>query len=259
MRAVVTVSVVSHEHGDDIPHLLADMAAFGGQEIAAVIVTLNVPEESLSDWIEAHDWPFTITLLRNERPLGYGANHNQAFAHCRTPYFCVVNPDIRFARDPFPALIEALRQPDVGCVYPLQYHGHGSAFDVAREVPTPRALLKRYLLPGYRARPQPRHWVNGAFMLFHSTVFARLGGFDAGYYMYCEDVDICLRLQQMGQRLLLVSSAKVEHLAARASRRRLRHLCWHLQSLWRLWRSPCYLEMVKIDGFPGVETKSRLP
>ncbi len=257
--SVVTVSVVSHEHGDDIPHLLADIAAFGGREIGEVIATLNVPEEALSDWIEAHDWPFTVSLIRNDQPLGYGANHNQAFARCRTPYFCVVNPDIRFARDPFPALIAALQEPAAGCAYPLQYEGRGSPRDMAREVPTPHALLKRYLLPGYRARPQPRHWVNGAFMLFHSPVFARLGGFDTGYFMYCEDVDICLRLQLAGLRLLSVPSAKVEHIAARASRWRPRHMSWHLSSLWRLWRSSFYQDFMQTDDLSTPDMVERLP
>ena len=113
--SVVTMSVVSHGHGEDIPHLLADMVAFGGKEIAEVVLTLNVPEESLVDWIAQHDWPFTLTLIRNDQPLGYGANHNQAFGRCRTPYFCVLNPDIRFTRNPFPQLIAAVRQasPDI--------------------------------------------------------------------------------------------------------------------------------------------------
>lgn len=238
--SVVTVSIVSHGHGEDIPHLLTDIAAFGGKEIAEVVLTLNVPEESLVDWIAQHDWPFALTLIRNGQPLGYGANHNQAFERCRTPYFCVLNPDIRFTRDPFPQLIATLRQADVGCTYPLQSEEWGPPLDRVREVPTPLALLRRYLIPGYRRRPQPRHWINGSFMLFPSDVFRQLGGFDTGYFMYCEDVDICLRLQQTGLHLELAPQAHVQHLATRASRHSWRHFYWHVQSLWRLWQSKAY-------------------
>lgn len=245
MPAAVTVSIVSHRHAEDIQRLLADMAAFADREIAEVILTLNLPDELLSGWIEAHDWPFRLTLIRNDRPQGYGANHNQAFLRCDTPCFCVLNPDIRFTRDPFPALLEVLRQPGTGCVYPLQYQQCSSPMDLAREVPTPIALLKRYLLPGYRGRPQPRQWVNGSFMLFSSGIFRQLDGFDSGYFMYCEDVDICLRMRQAGARLLCVPAAEVQHLAARASHRRLRHLWWHIGSLWRLWHSPAYLQAVR--------------
>lgn len=216
------------------------MAAFGGREIAEVILTLNVPEESLVDWIAQHDWPFALTLIRNDKPLGYGANHNQAFERCHTPYFCVLNPDIRFTRDPFPQLIATLRQVGVGCTYPMQSEERGKPIDRMREVPTPQALLRRYLVPGYRYRAQLRHWVNGSFMLFSSDVFKQLGGFDTGYFMYCEDVDICLRLSQAGYQLRLVPNAIVQHVAAHASRKSWHHFRWHLQSLWRLWHSKAY-------------------
>lgn len=239
-HSVVTVSIVSHKHGEDILHLLTDMAAFGGKEIAEVILTLNIPEESLVDWIAQHDWPFTLTLIRNDQPLGYGANHNQAFRRCRTPYFCVLNPDIRFTRDPFPHLIATLRQAGVGCAYPMQSEERGPPADRIREVPTPLALLRRYLVPGHPHRSQPRHWVNGSFMLFPANVFRQLGGFDTGYFMYCEDVDICLRLQQAGLCLELAPQAQVQHWAMRASRRSWQHFCWHVQSLWRLWQSKAY-------------------
>lgn len=239
-NSLVTVSVVSHGHREDIRLLLADMVAFSGEEVAEVILTLNVAEESLVDWIAQHDWPFTLTLIRNDQPLGYGANHNQAFERCRTPYFCVLNPDIRFTHDPFPYLIATLRQSGVGCAYPMQSEEHGPPVDRIREIPTPLALLRRYLVPGHRRQSQPRHWVNGSFMLFPADVFRQLGGFDTGYFMYCEDVDICLRLQQAGLRLELAPQARVHHCATRASRRSWLHFRWHVQSLWRLWRSKAY-------------------
>ena len=236
----VTVSVVSHEHGDEIPHLLRDLAAFAPSAIAEVIVTLNIPEEVLSKWIRVRNWPFVVTVIANAEPMGYGANHDQAFAHCKTPFFCVVNPDIRLTKDPFPLLISALEEPMAGCVYPMQSNGNPRSIDYARQVPTPVSLLRRYLVPGSRSKPQPRDWINGAFMLFPVAVFAELGGFDIRYFMYCEDVDICLRLQLHGYRLVPVVGVTVEHEAQHASRRRFRHLVWHVQSLWRLWHSDVY-------------------
>lgn len=238
----VTVSVVSHEHFDEVPHLLRDLAIFAHQDVFEVIVTLNIPEPELSDWIEGGDWPFIVTLIRNIVPLGYGLNHNQAFRRCRTPFFCVVNPDVRLAGNPFPAMIAALKLPGVGCSYPLQSDGRGVPLDLAREVPTLRSLWRRYVVPQSRKKPQPRHWINGAFMLFSTSVFSEIGEFDKRYYMYCEDVDICLRLQLRGYRLAPAIEASVKHIAQHASRRRLQHLIWHVQSLLRLYRSKSYQE-----------------
>ena len=240
MPRQVTVSVVSHEHGDEIPNLLRDFAAFAPTAIAEVVVTLNTPEAALAQWIGVRSWPFVVTVISNPEPMGFGANHDQAFGHCKTPYFCIVNPDIRLTKDPFPALVSALEEPMGGCAYPMQSNGNPKPLDLAREVPSPLSLLRRYLIPGSRRRPQPREWINGAFMVFPVAVFDELGGFDRRYFMYCEDVDICLRLQLKGYRLMPVASVTVEHEAQNASRMSLQHLFWYGQSLWRLWHSDVY-------------------
>ena len=241
--ALITVSVVSHGHDEDILRLLADMAAFSGQRIAEVVVTFNMPERTLLDRVAAHDWPFKVRLVQNPKPLGYSANHNQAFVHCQTPFFCVVNPDIRLARDPFASLLQALQASDAGCAYPWHIAWNAeSPVDPARELPTPQALLRRYTTSLQPRYCRPLCWVNGAFLLFKTSAYEQIGGFDAGYFMYCEDVDICLRLQQSGWRLVGVPEAVVQHRASHASRRNLRHLKWHLQSLKRLWGSDAYAQ-----------------
>lgn len=234
----VTLSVVSHGHGADVLRLLTDVAQRSERIVEQVLVTLNLPEPALSAAIEAVDWPFEVVLLVNTTRRGFGANHNAAFERCRTPYFCVLNPDIRFESDPFMPLLGRLQDPRVGCAYPLQACGQGHAFNPARELPTPASLLRRHL--GSERLDQPREWTNGAFMLFRSSVFRQLGGFDTRYFMYCEDVDICLRLRAAGLTIDSAPEVVVGHRAAHASRRDLRHLAWHLRSLWRLWTSDAF-------------------
>ena len=51
----------------------------------------------------------------------FGANHNTAFSHCRTRYFAVLNPDLRFERDPFPALLRGFAAPERGLMAPQIY------------------------------------------------------------------------------------------------------------------------------------------
>jgi N-acetylglucosaminyl-diphospho-decaprenol L-rhamnosyltransferase len=207
-----------------------------------VVVTVNIPEESLVHYLKEADWPFDLTVLQNDQAVGYGENHNNAFKYCSTPWFAVVNPDIRLPADPFPALLASFSIPKVGLAYPLQQEPHKAAFDVARELPTPFALMRRYCQPSSRSSDQSKDWVNGAFMLFSSQVFRRLSGFDIQYFMYCEDVDICLRLQLQGHSVQLAQQATVFHVAQRATRRSLKHLFWHVASLFRLWSSRVYVE-----------------
>ena len=236
----VTVSVVSHGHGDAVVHLLQDLSAYATKEVGRVIVTLNVPESRLSDAVNAESWPFEIDWICNSEPLGYGANHNQAYALCQSSCFCVLNPDVRLNSNPYPVLLASLAMPNVGCAYPLQHGEDGKIIDPARAVPTPISLFFRYFLPASQRYARCRDWVNGAFMLFRSEVFESISGFDQQFFMYCEDVDICLRLQLQGYELRCVPSAVIEHEGQRASRRKLRHLIWHIRSLIKLWVAPSY-------------------
>ncbi len=232
---LITVSVVSHEHGDEILMLLDDMVLLAANEVVKIVVTLNVPEDKLFNAIKSRAWPFEVIVINNTTPLGFGVNHNKAFELCQTPYFCVVNPDIRIKKNPYPELLESLSSVGAGCAYPMQRTEHGLPRDLVREIPTPLALMRRYLMPTFEKSEQVKDWINGSFMLFPSGIYNQLQGFDQKFFMYCEDVDICLRLRKFGFKLMPSSNACIQHSGRHASRRHFRHLSWHVFSLMRLW------------------------
>ncbi len=244
----ITVSVVSHGHGGQVLGLLSKIHALCPLHVGHVVLTFNVPEPALLAQLNARQWAFKLTLLQNAQPKGFGANHNTAFTHHQLRFFCVVNPDIDFDQDPFGELIRPLADPLTGCSFPVQVDGAGHLQDHARSVPSPAALFQRYNPFGASRQMcslSTPDWVNGAFMLFRTEVFRQLGGFDMRYFMYCEDVDICLRLQLAGLRLSR-SDAQVTHAARRNSRVNSRHLAWHVASLVRLWASASYRAFVRL-------------
>lgn len=100
MDAKVTVSIVSHGHGDMVWRLVNQLNEL--PSVGRIVVTLNIPED-VPDAL-----PQRVKLIRNRAPLGFGANHNQAFESCESEAFCVVNPDIRLVEDPFPILLRVL-------------------------------------------------------------------------------------------------------------------------------------------------------
>jgi len=244
----ITVSVVSHGHAGETGQLLERLAALPPPGARRVIVTLNLPDaRALRDWRAAR-WPFELELIENDRPAGFGANHNRALRldaeRGASELFAVLNPDLRWQGDPFAPMRALLAgAPRVGLVYPLQLDDRGQAQDCERLAPTPARLWARYRPGGHRHEltpGQPPEWVNAAFMLLRREALASVGGFDEGYHMYCEDVDLCLRLQLAGWQLARAGAAVVEHRARRASHRNARYLAWHLSSLWRLWHSPAW-------------------
>jgi len=236
--ASVTISIVSHAHGSMVEALMQDLADC--PEVGRVILTVNVPEREFQ-------LPPTLTertvILRNETPKGFGANHNAAFRHCDTPFFCVLNPDVRLQGNPFPALLVSLGGGIALCA-PVVLSPCGEVEDSARYFPTFRNLFAKLMgwgdgryQPVSSDRPLEPDWLAGMFMVFSSHAYAALGGFDEGYFLYYEDVDICARLWRSGRSLQVCQRVSVIHAAQRASRRNLRHTWWHLVSMTRyfLW------------------------
>jgi GT2 family glycosyltransferase len=240
----LALSVVSHRQGPLVRLLLDDLrpVVLAG---ARLIVTINVPEDE--SFLAGLDFPFVI--LRNGRPLGFGANHNQAFRHAgRAERFVVLNPDIRCSPAVFAPLLSASDVPGVGLCAPRVLSAGGWVEDSARRHPTMRRIAKRVVtrlkgertLPDYRLHgdePIAVDWVAGMFVVFSAAVYADVGGFDERYFMYLEDADICRRIHLRGHRVLLLPQVDVVHDARRATSSSLVHLRWHVASLFRyLWR-----------------------
>lgn len=238
----ITISVVSHDQADLIGTLLDSLQSLCRSSIE-VLITSNLPE-TLPLSAEPG---FLVKHFRNSRPKGFGDNHNAAFRHARGAYYCVINPDIRLTRDPFPELIALLeKHPRAGVVAPLVTTPSGELEDSARDFPTPWSIAKKFfghnrdrefLRRALDADAISVDWVAGMFMLFPRDVFAGLGGFDKAYFLYYEDVDLCSRLQAQGREVLVSSGVSVIHDARRESHRNLKYLRWHLSSMLRFFLS----------------------
>ncbi|WP_298214176.1 glycosyltransferase [Acidovorax sp.] len=233
----LVISVVSHGHGPLVQALLHDLARFSAITVQRVVLTQNLPEAEPQ--APAMGWPFVFQIVKNFTPAGFGANHNRALSGAAESLVCVLNPDIRLGgSDPFAALAQAAAQVGVGCAYPVQLDEQGRLQDSERELPTPWTLWRRRMLGRCETRVD---WVNAACMVLPQPVWRAVGGFDETYFMYCEDVDLCLRIRLTG-RALVRAPAQVVHAGQRASHKRWSHLQWHVRSLLRLWRSPAYAQ-----------------
>jgi N-acetylglucosaminyl-diphospho-decaprenol L-rhamnosyltransferase len=233
-RPEVSISIVSHGQAELVAGLLADLEKHCATSIE-VILTLNIPEDLP---FRPGDFRFPVRVIENSQVHGFGANHNAAFKHAKADFFCVLNPDVRLERDPFPDLVAALQDTSVAVAAPLVLSPVGNAEDSARRFPTPFSVISKLWSvapPDYQPGTEPMFpdWVAGMFMLFRSATFRAARGFDEGYFLYYEDVDLCWRLRNVGLQAVLVPSARVVHAAQRASHRSLRHLRWHVASMLR--------------------------
>ncbi|MBX3650336.1 MAG: glycosyltransferase family 2 protein [Burkholderiales bacterium] len=237
-RGKITLSVVSHGQSRLLAPLLKDLARHCGDTVE-VILTLNLPETLP---VNTADLPFRVRIIENPLPKGFADNHNSAFRTGCTGYFCVLNPDIRLEKNPFPELLKILDQPQVGVVAPLIMDSGRNIADSARTFPTITSVIGkafgRKTVTDYEISDRTifPDWVAGMFMLFRRDVFVEIGGFDENYFLYYEDVDICARLRLDGYLVALCPRASAIHDAQRTSHHNLRYLKWHLGSMLRFFR-----------------------
>jgi GT2 family glycosyltransferase len=244
-QASVTVSVVSHRQGRLVRALLDDLDNYCAGT-CEVILTVNVPED-LNLATAGRRSP--LTVVENPVSKGFAANHNAAFRSVHTPFFCVINPDVRLKSNPFPVLSSVLEDNRVGVAAPLVRNSSGAIENSARKFPTPKILARKAL--GLKSDPVPYDGtkrlepdsVGGMFMLFRSDFYRTLAGFDEGYFLYYEDIHLCARLRVAGMRVVLEPRVEIIHDAQRASHRNPRYAWWHAMSILRFFRSEPYREL----------------
>jgi N-acetylglucosaminyl-diphospho-decaprenol L-rhamnosyltransferase len=239
---MISISIVSHMQMDLIVNLLDDIERACISKKIEVILTLNANE-----YLDTLSYSYPLSIIKNDSPKGFGANHNQAFKLAKGKFFCVMNPDIRLNEDPFPALLNGLEVDTVGVISPIIMNDSNLIEDSARLFPSPISIFFKLVnklfnrsVIGTAVGNEAYEWVGGMFMLFTANTYKLINGFDERYFMYYEDVDICARLTNMGKQVVLCQSTSVIHLAQRASHRSMKHLRWHLNSMLRFFFSKAY-------------------
>ena len=244
----IVLSVVSHGQGALVRLLLADIDKYCDVQSIHVVLTLNIVEPLP---FVPGEYRFPVSVIENSIPTGFGANHNAAYRHLPSDFYCVANPDIRLTADPFPVLLDcATRVGRIGIVAPAIRGAGGEAENSARRFPTPWKILRKYF--GTRRLIEYPHndstyfpdWIAGMFMLVPSTVYAEMKGFDERYFLYYEDVDFCGRLRLAGYEVACCPQAVVSHVAQRDSHRKAKYRVWHVRSMVRFFSSAVFMRLM---------------
>ena len=190
-------------------------------------------------------------LVDNERPLGFAANANQGIARTTAPFVVVANPDTEAAPD----AVETLRafaeaHPRAGIVGPALVYPDGSAQPSRRRFPTVRGTLvrrtplrrvlnaERHFEREQPTEPVQAEWMLGAFLLLRRELMDELGGFDEGFRLYGEDIDLAYRAAEGGWECWYVPAARVVHAHAAVTDRTFltRRTLWHWRGIVRFVR-----------------------
>jgi GT2 family glycosyltransferase len=241
----VAAVVVSHGNASDVDRLIPALAP----QVDELVVVANVPGS-------VGLVPEGVTLLANETPLGFGANVNRGVAATTAELVCSVNPDAI----PRAGAIDALRAfmvetPRAGVAGPMMLYPDGTVQPSRRRFPTVLGTLVRrtpirLLFDPYRLQRRHYHlgerpdgpveadWMLGGFLMLRRAMLDELGGFDEGFFLYGEDIDLCYRASRAGWSSWYVPAAVVEHEHQAVTDRRLltRRTLWHWRGILRFVR-----------------------
>jgi GT2 family glycosyltransferase len=240
--------VISHGHADELAHSLPLLAP----QVDELLLIANPVPDSVPAQL-----PDGVHVLRNDRVLSFAANANVGTAHTRHELVLIANPDAI----PEPDAVQILREfmeahPRAGVAGPRMLYSDGSWQASRRSFPTIGATLVRrtplrYLFPPLeyqrkhyllddagRNEPVQADTMLGAFLLQRRAMLDEIGGWDAGYRMYCEDIDLNYRASKAGWERWYVPAAVVHHeYAAVVDKKFLtRHTLWHARAMLRFLR-----------------------
>ncbi len=170
----------------------------------------------------------TVEFVQSPDNVGFGRSNNLGFARVNQPVLLLLNPDTELKPGALARMLTVLEsRPDTGIVCPRLLNTDGSlqkSSVMAFPTPLNQALRSEFLMKvlpksrlwgagdAYAARePVPVEAVSGACMLMRTDLFRRLGGFHPDYFMYAEDMDLCLRAHRLGLVNTHVPDAEVIH------------------------------------------------
>ena len=228
--AVITVSFGSETV---LPGFLESIAETGDGRVVRIVVD-NRPDGTsmIADISARHGAQY----LRADRNLGYGGAVNAAAAGLPSSvrWILVSNPDVVLHPGAIERLVATGESDErIGAVGPALLTADGHTYPSARSVPSLRTGVGHALFanlwtdnPWTRAyrrdadtasTAREAGWLSGACVLVRRTVFDMLGGFDEGYFMYFEDVDLGYRIGLAGFLNIYDPSAVAVHVGAHST------------------------------------------
>ena len=235
---LTSVIVTAFNSGDDLATCV-DRAAASSTPVE-IIVSDNASSDGSVDAVQSR-WSHDerVRIVRNGANLGFGAACNRGAAVARGDVVLILNPDCLVE----PATIEMLREimtndSTIGVIGAtiIDQHGRYEPASRRRDPFMRRALTTMLGLARFESKSSSFDGANiaspadsaievvdavsGALMMLRRALFQKIGGFDEGYFLHCEDLDLCRRVRDAGSNVVCANNVRVVHAKGTSSRSR---------------------------------------
>jgi GT2 family glycosyltransferase len=172
-----------------------------------------------------------VKFIFNNENLGFGKACNRGFKSSSGDHILFLNPDTVLPRTCLKDCISFLKtHEDAGAVGVRMMDDKGKFLkESKRGLPSPSASFYKLfgltaVFPGSETiakyyqghlpenENNPVEVLSGAFMMIKRTVFEKVKGFDETFFMYGEDIDLSLRISQLGYKNYYLGKISITHL-----------------------------------------------
>jgi N-acetylglucosaminyl-diphospho-decaprenol L-rhamnosyltransferase len=242
---VISAVVVSHGHRAELAESLPAVAPHVDELVVIANVSGSAPDDACG-----------ARVIENPKPLSYAANLNRGIAETSGEFVLVNNPDAVPETGAIATLAEFMAErPRAGIVGPQLRDPTGDWQPSRRRFPTVAGTLVRrtplrrvfpplehqrahYNLDERPTEPVEADWMLGGSLLLRRAMLGELGGYDPGFRMYGEEIDLAYRAARSGWERWYVPQAVVRHRWDRLTDERFltRRTLWHWRSVLRYVR-----------------------
>jgi GT2 family glycosyltransferase len=244
--ADIAAVVVTHHSGSTIDTCLSRLRRAEG--IGAIRVVDNDSRDDTVALVQRHAAADPrVHFIANPDNPGFAVACNQGVADLEAgaTWLAFVNPDCLVDADTLARLRAHARQLDGNALIGADLVGADGVRDGAarRRDPDFGAMLRSPAAARLDVARDPAcslqqvDAVSGALMLAPRILFERIGGFDPGYRLHAEDLDLCRRVRAAGAAVAVANDVRVLHVRGVSSRARPLFVEWHKhRGLWRYFR-----------------------
>jgi hypothetical protein len=185
----------------------------------AIVVDNASADGSLQSIREEHP---EVLLIENIANRGFSAANNQGARSASAPWLLFLNPDTRVHDGTLAGAVSFMQQhPQAGVMGCRTVNGNGSLQATAFAFPGKlrifayvsglNRIFKLSRFTDHSALCSP-DYVQGSFLIVPRGVFEKCGGFDESFFLYAEEIDLCLRVKAAGYEVYYFPGISITHL-----------------------------------------------
>ena len=157
-----------------------------------------------------------INLITLPQNIGYARANNIALQQTKTKYALLLNPDAYISKTDISLclrIMQANNQIAIAgpIVYNAKMHNNNlvdNGICLKKNKKSSKQINENYLL---------NQFITGAGMFLNMQIMQKIGFFDEGFFLYCEDNEICKRVIKKGYNTAIIKKAKILHLGSQSS------------------------------------------